>query len=304
MASKRRRRPGAAETIKLNVLEVRASIARQQRKQAALVVLQGSESNIGTHVLVDRPVTLGRDPLAELSLLDEGISRRHCVVKPVEDHYVVEDLRSTNGTLINGKRIEGEARLDPGDRIYLGGCVVKFTHSDETEVDYHAQMDVLIGTDDLTGLVAKRRFDAAFVRSLDSARAHKLPLSVLMLDMDGLKRINDAHGHPVGAYTIAEVGKIIGQVISTQGEACRFGGDEFAAYLPGLDKRGGARVGEAIRAWVARHRFEKGGVVVKPTISIGVAAFPEDGRTADALLRRADEALYRAKKTGRDRVRT
>ncbi len=302
----RRRRTLAPETVKLNVDEVRESIARAQRKQAALVVLQGSESEIGTHVMLDRPVTIGRDPKIELTLQDEGISRRHCRIAFDKDKgaFFIEELGSTNGTLLNGKRLQATKKLEAGDRIYLGACVVKFTYSDALEVGYHAQMDVLVGTDDLTGLIAKRRFDAAYVRAVEEARRMRGPLAVMMLDLDGLKRINDTHGHPVGAHTIAEVGKIIGQVVSPHGAACRFGGDEFAAFLPNLGKRDGARVGETIRALVAGHRFEKDGVVVRPTISIGVSAFPEDGATAELLLRHADEALYRAKKTGRDRVRT
>jgi diguanylate cyclase (GGDEF)-like protein len=302
----RRRRTLAPETVKLNVEEVRESIARAQRKQAALVVLQGSESEIGTHVMLDRAVTIGRDPKTELPLQDEGISRRHCRVSFDKDKGVfsIEDLHSTNGTLLNGKRITGAKRLEAGDRIYLGACVVKFTYSDALEVGYHAQMDALVGTDDLTGLIAKRRFDAAYVRAVDDARATRSSLAVMMLDLDGLKQINDTHGHPVGAHTIAEVGKLIGQVVSVHGAACRFGGDEFAAFLPGLTKRGGKQVGESIRTLVAGHRFEKDGVVVRPTISIGISAFPDDGATADLLLRKADEALYRAKNSGRDRVRT
>lgn len=300
----RRRRTLAPETVKLNVDEVRQSIARAQRKQAALVVLQGSESEIGTHVMLDRPITIGRDPKAELPLQDEGISRRHCRISFDRDHnFFIEDLNSTNGTLLNGKRLVDKQRLEAGDRIFVGACVVKFTYSDALEVGYHAQMDVLVGTDDLTGLIAKRRFDAAYVRAVDTARATRSPLAVLMLDLDGLKRINDTHGHPVGAHTIAEVGKLIGQVVSQHGAACRFGGDEFAAFLPGHGKRDGAKVGETIRALVAGHHFEKDGVVVRPTISIGVSGFPEDGGSADQLLRKADEALYRAKKGGRDRVR-
>ena len=302
----RRRRTLAPETVKLNVDEVRESIARAQRKQAALVVLQGSESEIGTHVMLDRPVTIGRDPKIELTLQDEGISRRHCRIAFDKDKgaFFIQELGSTNGTLLNGKRLQATKKLEAGDRIYLGACVVKFTYSDALEVGYHAQMDVLVGTDDLTGLIAKRRFDASYVRAVEEARRMRGPLAVMMLDLDGLKRINDTHGHPVGAHTIAEVGKIIGQVVSPHGAACRFGGDEFAAFLPNLGKRDGARVGETIRALVAGHRFEKDGVVVRPTISIGVSAFPEDGATAELLLRHADEALYRAKKTGRDRVRT
>jgi two-component system cell cycle response regulator len=302
----RRRRTLAPETVKLNVEEVRDSIARAQRKQAALVVLQGSESEIGTHVMLDRSVTVGRDPKIELPLQDEGISRRHCRIffDKEKSSFFLEDLDSTNGTLLNGKRVKEAKRLEAGDRIYLGACVVKFTFSDALEVGYHAQMDVLVGTDDLTGLIAKRRFDAAYVRAVEDAKQMRMPVAVMMLDLDGLKAINDTHGHPVGAHTIAEVGKIIGQVVSPHGAACRFGGDEFAAFLPGLGKRGGKEVGETIRSLVAGHRYEKDGVVVRPTISIGVSAFPDDGTTADVLLRKADEALYRAKKTGRDRVRT
>jgi diguanylate cyclase (GGDEF)-like protein len=302
----RRRRTLAPETVKLNVDEVRESIARAQRKQAALVVLQGSESEIGTHVMLDRAVTIGRDPKTELPLQDEGISRRHCRIAfdKEKSAFFIEDLGSTNGTLLNGKRLQAQKKLEAGDRIYLGACVVKFTYSDALEVGYHAQMDVLVGTDDLTGLIAKRRFDAAYVRAVEEARRMRAPLAVMMLDLDGLKLINDTHGHPVGAHTIAEVGKLIGQVVSPHGAACRFGGDEFAAFLPNLGKRDGAKVGETIRACVASHRFEKDGVVVRPTISIGVSAYPEDGATAELLLRHADEALYRAKKTGRDRVRT
>ena len=304
MAAPRRRRTLASETMKLNVSEVRESIARAQRKLAALVVLQGSESDIGTHVLLEKPVTIGRDPAVELPLQDEGISRRHCRIVPEGEHYYLEDLRSTNGTLLNGERVEERVALKAGDRIYLGACVVKFTHSDALEVRYHAQMDALVGTDDLTGLIAKRRFDAAYVRALDTARTLKRPLAVMMLDLDGLKQINDTWGHPVGAHTIAEVGKIICAVVAPMGFACRFGGDEFAAFLPGLDKTAGKDVGESIRARIAEHKFQKESVVVKPTISIGVAAFPDDARTADVLLRKADEALYRAKKDGRDCVRT
>src|ERR1700749_828193 len=124
----RRRRTLAPETVKLNVDEVRETIARAQRKQAALVVLQGSESEIGTHVMLDRPVAIGRDPKVELPLQDEGISPRHCRVAfdKEKNAFFLEDLGSTNGTLLNGKRVSGLKRLEAGDRIFLGACVVKF----------------------------------------------------------------------------------------------------------------------------------------------------------------------------------
>jgi diguanylate cyclase (GGDEF)-like protein len=288
----------------LNVAEVRRAIAPPSEKLAALVVMQGAESDLGIHVVVDRSLTLGRDPKVEVPLHDEGISRRHCRIFIDDDRYLVEDLGSTNGTLLNGEPVDRPMRLRAGDRIYLGACIVKFTHADKLEVGYHAQMDALISTDDLTGLVAKRRFDAACARAVEHARTTRTSLAVMMLDLDGLKQINDKHGHPVGAYVIAEVGKIIGAVVSAFGAACRFGGDEFAAFLNGVDKAGGREIAESIRKWVGQHRFEKHGAILRPTVSIGIAALPTDGRSADVLLRKADEALYRAKRTGRDRVRT
>src|SRR6478672_5381398 len=115
----RRRRTLAPETVKLNVDEVRESIARAQRKQAALVVLQGSESEIGTHVMLDRPITIGRDPKIELPLQDEGVSRRHCRIyfDKEKGTFFIEDLGSTNGTLLNGKALVGTKQLEAGDRI-------------------------------------------------------------------------------------------------------------------------------------------------------------------------------------------
>jgi diguanylate cyclase (GGDEF)-like protein len=300
---KRRRRTLGNETLKLKVADVRREIASKSgRKEAALVVLQGAESEIGTHILLDRTVTLGRDPTVELTLVDEGISRRHCQVRRESDKFIVEDLGSTNGTLLNGELLDGPRPLCAGDRIYLGPCVIKFTDSDALEVRYHQQMDQLVGTDDLTGLIAKRRFDAAYARAVDTARTMKRPLSVLMLDLDQLKLINDTHGHPVGAHTISEVGRIIGRVLSPEGAACRFGGDEFAAFLAGRSKPDAIELADTVRRSLAEHRIEKDGVVVHPTLSIGVASFPEDGASAEDLLRRADEALYRAKRAGRDRV--
>jgi diguanylate cyclase (GGDEF)-like protein len=103
------------------------------------------------------------------------------------------------------------------------------------------------------------------------------------------------------------VGRVIGKVVSeslTGAAACRFGGDEFAAFLPCCTKEGGREVGEAIRKAVAAHTFDKDGIIVKPTLSIGVASYPEDAKSPELLMRKADEALYRAKKTGRDRVKT
>ena len=122
------------------------------------------------------------------------------------------------------------------------------------------------------------------------------------MDMDGLKQVNDAHGHQMGGYTLTEVARIVREHLGNRGEACRFGGDEFVAYLPGVDRVAAAALAEGVRGAVEGHVFARDGVELHVTLSIGVAAYPDDGATPDALFRAADQALYRAKAAGKNRV--
>jgi diguanylate cyclase (GGDEF)-like protein len=124
------------------------------------------------------------------------------------------------------------------------------------------------------------------------------------MDMDGVKGINDTHGHHMGAFVIGEAGHVIGSVLGARGFATRFGGDEFAAGLPGLTKEEAIAVAEEMRVAVVAHVYEKDGVRVQPGLSCGVATIPGDGGDAEALFQAADQAMYRAKRAGKNRVAT
>jgi len=270
-----------------------------------LLVVQGAEVDLGTQVLCDEPVTIGRDADIELPLRDGSISRRHCRVTRADDgSYLLSDLGSTNGTRLNGTRIKAPVALADGDKIFLGSTIVKFGYADELDARYHARLETMAATDALTGLLSSRKFDAAFTHAVNEARDVGSPLAVLVMDMDGLKQINDAHGHHMGGFTLVEVAGLLAARLAGRGEVCRFGGDEFAAFLPGVGKAAGVAVADEIRAAVATHTFERDGVVVRPTISIGVAALPDDDTEAEELFRAADRALYRAKAAGKNRVST
>jgi diguanylate cyclase (GGDEF)-like protein len=272
---------------------------------AALIVIQGNEADLGMHCVLDRAVTLGRDLDVELPLRDVGISRRHAMVeKDVLGRYVVSDLGSTNGTRVNGETLTAPRPLDEGDKVIVGSTVLRFTRGDEADASFREKLVRVISTDHLTGLVAKRRYDAEYHLAVVTARQTGRPLAVLMMDMDGVKTINDTHGHHMGSFAIAETGHILGEVIGLEGPTSRYGGDEFAAYLPGYGKAAGVEVADRARMALLSHRFEKDGLVIRPTISIGVSAFPEDGEDAELLQRKADAALYRAKAAGRNRVAT
>ncbi|MFK7766818.1 MAG: diguanylate cyclase [Mariniblastus sp.] len=278
--------------------------AKSPTTRAFLNVIR-SRADLGVHVVIDGPTLLGRDPSCTVPLHDFGVSKQHAIIRPAGDGtYVLQDLQSTNGTRVNGAPVSGIRFLEDGEKIFMGDTVLRFALADEMDVDFHNEVATLVSTDPLTGLPSKRRFDQAFEFALEASNLSSSPLGLLMMDMDGVKQINDTHGHLFGAHVIGETGKLIAKVIGSKGEACRFGGDEFSAFLPGHEAAATIEIGETIRKAVETAGFEKDGISLRPTISIGVACCPEAAVDALVLVDKADKALYRAKEQGKNRVAT
>jgi len=266
-----------------------------------LVVVSGNDSDVGKRVIVEKTLLIGRDPDAALPLSDGQVSWHHACIDDRGDAWALVDLGSTNGVLLNGQKV-GDSALTPNDTILLGTTVVRFELQDGVAQAYNQVVERLLNIDDLSGLYVRRKFDAELEQLLEVARKQDRPLALLVMDLDGIKGINDTHGHLFGAYVIGESGRLIGSVVGGRGIGSRFGGDEFLAALPGIDAEAAAAVAEEIRAAVAAHPFEKDSIPLRPGISIGVAAFPADAKEAEELFQRADEALYRAKQGGKNRV--
>lgn len=276
-----------------------------EQRLPVLIVLRGSQ--LGRRYLLNEPdLILGRrEGRANIVIpADPEISGAHCRIRydAAHDAWLLADLHSTNGTWVNGERVQC-ARVRDGDKILLGRTILKFTFHDVIEAQFHQEVDRRMNVDELTGLAVLRLFNERFRHALERCAAEDKPLAVLMMDMDGLKRINDTYGHQVGAQTIRTVGRLLGPLLHPQGLVTRFGGDEFTAYAAGRDRAQALALGETIRVAVKNHPFTFDGIQVFPTVSVGVAAFPEDGDTCEQLTRRADAALYRAKAAGRDCVR-
>lgn len=272
-------------------------------RQPVLVVVQGEE--IGRRYLLNESrLVLGRDAEhADLVVADPSVSARHAVIGVDLDgqRYGIVDLSSRNGTYVNGVRIENGGLRD-GDKVFVGGTVLKFTFHDSIEEQFHGELDRLMHLDSLTGLYVRRWFDQEFPRAFERARKGGRPLCVAMMDMDGLKGVNDRFGHQLGSHCIAETGRIIKAGLPASAAGARFGGDEFAAWLTDAALGDALDVLEAIRARVQDFEFRQDGVVVEPTLSVGVAELTRDVVGPEELLRRADDALYRAKKQGRNTV--
>ena len=276
-----------------------------QQRLPVLVVLRGAQ--VGRRYLLNEDaLVLGRRPDRSQLVIagDPQVSSAHCRIERDGSGWRIVDLQSTNGTNVGERRVDN-ALLRDGDRIHLGATVLKFTFHDELEEAFHHQVDHLMNIDDLTGLPVQRVFQQRFVEALRSCRGAQRPLAVYMLDLDGLKKINDSYGHLVGARAIATVGRRLGTILGAHnGTVSRFGGDEFSAFVPDLAGPDALALGERLRVAVADEKVAAGTAAVQPTISIGVACFPADGAGTEALTRRADEALYRAKNDGRNCVRT
>ncbi len=274
----------------------------QSTTKAFLNVIR-SRADLGVHAFIDGPTILGRDPACTIPLHDFGVSRHHAIITPAADgSYVLKDMGSTNGTRINGAPVPDTHVLRDGDKIVAGDTVLRFALADEMDVDFHSEVAALVSTDPLTGLPSKRRFDESLEFSLQAARHQGSPLALLMMDMDGVKQINDTHGHLFGAHVIGETGRLIARTLGSSGEACRFGGDEFSAFLPGHDLVAACELGEQIRQTLESAGLQKDGIPLQPTISIGVACFPDAGDDLLQLVANADKALYRAKEQGKNRV--
>jgi diguanylate cyclase (GGDEF)-like protein len=155
-------------------------------------------------------------------------------------------------------------------------------------------------TDGLTGLYHHKYFELRFKEEIERSKRHKHPLSLLMIDVDHFKKVNDEYGHLAGDRALREIAKLWKESIRLGDIVARYGGEEFAVILPEISESEAARVAEKIRAGVEKMKIDE----IKITVSIGIGYF--DGEDIDfdcnTLIRRADKALYHAKRKGRNRI--
>jgi diguanylate cyclase (GGDEF)-like protein len=307
--------PGAAETVGELVLEgdERVLWQRLQSELMGIMVTQLVQSlllaglvmwvfnrlvtthvrHVASHVrkltpeTLKEPLRLERDPARrdELSLLEAGVNK----------------LQDSLGDYLTQQRRDEQELAAHRDRL------AELVQEQTAELqNANAQLQELLRSDTLTGLSNRRHFDE--VKEIEFRRAKRLaqPLSVLLCDVDYFKRYNDTYGHAQGDACLQAVARVLRESFGRAGELpARIGGEEFAVLLPGTDQRGAQLAAERLRAAVTARALPHAASEVAPhvTLSIGVAQFdPATMDRFDALLHRADEALYRAKRLGRDRV--
>ena len=164
--------------------------------------------------------------------------------------------------------------------------------------------EALSVTDDLTQLYNSRYLNQVLRREAKRASRSGRPLSLLFLDLDGFKGINDAHGHLAGSRALVEAAAVIRRCARETDVVARFGGDEFALILPDTGSEGAEAVGDRVRERLAAHSFlERNGLNLRLTASVGVATLPDVAGSAEELVRAADMAMYQVKDSGKNGVR-
>ncbi len=169
---------------------------------------------------------------------------------------------------------------------------------------YVEKVRELVVTDDLTGLYNARYLLDVLDYEVDRARRYGYPVSLVFLDLDFFKDVNDTHGHLVGSRLLGEVGQILRGLIRKADVAVRYGGDEFVLVLPNTPKEGAVTLASNLRQRIREHYFlADEGYRIRLTASFGVATYPTDAQSKLALVRLADQAMYRVKEETRDGVR-
>jgi diguanylate cyclase (GGDEF)-like protein len=269
---------------------------------AYLVVLAGS--NVGEMYKLEKEHTvMGRGDKVDIRLVDEGISREHARVVREGKAVFLEDMGSTNGTFCNGVRVQRQG-LSDGDKILLGSTtILKFSYQDKLDEMFQRQMSESALRDGLTKAFNKRYFSERLESEYQYAIRHDTPLSLLFLDIDHFKRINDQHGHQAGDYVLVELASLVAHALRNEDIFSRYGGEEFAIISRGTEIGDGAALAERLRDAVEQHEFVFHGTSIPVTISVGVARAPRAGVHSPAeLVSVADETMYEAKRSGRNRV--
>jgi diguanylate cyclase (GGDEF)-like protein len=280
---------------------------REEAEVEANVILIAHPENkmLGTRFRLSPGVAveIGRSPAAEISLPEVlSVSRAHARLRYENGVVSLEDLKSTNGTLLNDRPLTGRGPLRSGDRFQVGSVHFKFLQERDPEHAYHEAIYNLVMRDGLTEIYNKRKHDEEAQREFARAARHERPLAIVLFDLDHFKNVNDSYGHLCGDFVLKQVAMLAGELLRPEQVFARVGGEEFAILCPETNLDGAMQLAEKLRARIEAFEFHYAGFGVPVTCSFGVAELRAGMSGPQSLYEAADRALYLAKNAGRNRV--
>ncbi len=275
-------------------------------RNAYLTVLAGA--SVGRiYRLGPGRLLVGRAGDCDVVIDDDGVSRRHgLLVVSMEGEVTVEDLGSTNGTLVNGQRCD-VLTLNGGEQLQFGSeTLFKFEYRDQIEEQFATCLYESATQDHLTGVFNRQFLRNQLPVEISWHRRHHQPLSLIFIDIDHFKQVNDRFGHLVGDAVLQDVATRCNEVARAEDIFARYGGEEFVCLLRQTHIEKAAAVAERMRCAVAEHAFDfvtgTASGQIRISISAGVAQMRSNATDPHALLADADRRLYEAKRNGRNRV--
>lgn len=280
-------------------------VEREKAKEesACLIMIRGTPQGRRFEI-TQNSMFIGRDATAEISISDPNISRKHAEILMENGVVKLRDNQSTNGTFVNDKKITESIELKKEDMIKLGNTILKFLPAGELEIYYYGTLENQAHTDALTKIYNKGYMMEALEAEFKRAKALHDELSLIIIDLDHFKKINDTHGHDAGDFVLKEACQVVKtKVLPKNSIFGRFGGEEFIVILPNTSLEGAFQIAETIRSTVEKTQFVYEKQRLPVTCSVGVAELALDVETSNSLFKLADKAVYQAKSGGRNQVR-
>ncbi|HEY0156249.1 MAG TPA: GGDEF domain-containing protein [Thermoanaerobaculia bacterium] len=293
-------KPLPRKTTEVRLLEGVDAVERAATHEPALIMVEGDLPGQVFRLKAGRQI-IGRRPECDIRVRERAVSGIHAEVIRVRDTITINDLASTNGTLVNGMRIRTPVPLLQGSLLKLGNCVFKFVDS-LLEVEFTEALHNRGITDQLTGAFNKTYLVARLGFAIDTASEAR-PVSVIAFDYDNFKQVNDQHGHAAGDHALqATCDLIAGNFVRPTDLFARVGGEEFVIVLPDTTVEAAVEIAEQIRRMLAATNFGDENREIRLTSSFGVCCATSASEQPESVLARADELLYRSKREGRNRV--
>jgi two-component system, cell cycle response regulator len=274
------------------------------RRQGVFIVASGLETGRVLPLPSTAFVKLGRAPECTFTFDDESLSREHALVLHAAGEYILKDT-STNGSFVNDARVASTVALKDGDRVQLGSdTILRFALVDDQEAAALRRVYEAAILDGLTGVFNRKHLEQRIAIELDLAIKHDAPLSVIMIDVDHFKKVNDTWGHLAGDAVLKNVATVLGQQMRPDDVLARYGGEEFVVVARDTPIDRAVAFADELRTKVGASPVQFGGQEICVTSSAGVASLVCCGTARDraTLLGTADRRLYAAKQAGRNRV--
>ena len=274
---------------------------------AVLICLMGPQGCVGRRwTLGEERTVIGRSAKSQICIDDPSVSRIHASVTPLSDSDIVlTDLGSRNGTRLDNDAIPPAkaVALRDNQQIKVGTAVFKYLAPGNIESLSNKYLYESAQKDATTGAYSRGGLDQLGPDAVRKAGTQQSPLSVILLDIDHFKRINDDFGHLSGDTVLQELVRLIQKELLRTGDyLARFGGEEFVVILTETTFTQAIDIAERIRQRIERQRFELEHSRIPVTVSLGVSELRGAAENWEDLLKRADDALYASKRGGRNRV--